>query len=358
MTSPLRPTSAPRTELVDILDTLALNAEQEDAGTAAIARSVALLHRAGLMLDDGLRTPDATANRLMRIGAVNLSLGRLWEGHVNALALLRAHARPAQQNRIERLILAGGLLGVWGADGPDPVTWDSARGCLTGAKVFASGLGTATHAIITVNSGPQVRLALIDASDAARSDASAWQMPGMRATTSGRFDCDGLTLSAFDWIGGPGDYLREPHFVGGVWRIAALQLGAALGLLDTAAKTLRGRDRMAAEAQKTRLATQLTRALAAATLVRHAAQCAASEAAQDSVATSIATRLMTEELGLDTVRAVEQSLGLGHFGPGSTTLRMAQDLSVYMRQAARDAMLMRLADHAFTRDGALWDLVG
>lgn len=368
MIAPLRPNAAPpkdagQTDLAAslsrILPALTKNAGLEDAGSQTIAASVALLHEAGLMHEDGINAPAGTARHLMRIGAANLSLGRLWEGHVNALALLRAHAPPTLQQKVARLIERGGLLGVWGADGPEPVLWDNARSQLTGAKVFASGLGTVTHAVVTVNSGPDVRLALVDANDPARSDSSPWQMPGMRATTSGRFECEGLTMASLDWIGGPGEYLIEPYFVGGVWRIAALQLGAAIGLLDSAAMTLRARGRMGAEAQKIRLATVLTRAMAAATLVRSAARLAADAPdVQKCVATSISARLLTEDIGLDAIRAVEQSLGLGHFAPGSATLRQAEDLSVYMRQAARDAMLMQLADHAFGRDGVLWDLIG
>jgi len=77
-------------------------------------------------------------------------------------------------------------------------------------------------------------------------------------------------------------------------------------------------------------------------------------APEDIVATSIAARLFTEEVCLDAIRAVEQSLGLQHFEANSETGRMARDLSVYLRQAARDAFLQRAAQTALGKDGRIW----
>ena len=79
-------------------------------------------------------------------------------------------------------------------------------------------------------------------------------------------------------------------------------------------------------------------------------------AAEDAVSLSISARLFTEEAALAAIHAVEQSLGLRHFAQGSPTGRMARDLSVYLRQAARDALLQRAADHVLGRDGGIGGL--
>lgn len=344
----------------ELLAALSQAASEEEDGTRAIGRSIDLLREAGGLSDDGTRDPEDTARTLMRVASVNLSVGRLLEGHVNAILLITLHGTDQTKARILQRISQGAFLGVWGADGQMPVMSDASGTSLSGTKNFASGLGTVTHAIVTVNSGPQVRLALVDVTDTERADPSTWDMRGMKATASGTYDFTDLPEGAFEWIGDAGDYLQEPHFVGGVWRIAALQVGGAIGLVDAAAAELRGMGRMHAEQQKARLMTVLTRAWAGIALVDRAAA-AASDLSLDPeqiVSNSIAARLFTEEVGLDAIRAVEQSLGLQHFRAGAETGRMSRDLSVYLRQAARDAFLQRSADITLGNEGNAWGVFG
>lgn len=335
---------------------LAAAAQAEEAGTRRIRRSIDLLRAADLLTEDGVADPAGTARTLMQIGAANLSVGRLWEGHVNALRLIDLYGTSLQSLTIREQIAQGAVLGVWSADGHTPVTWSDGDAQLRGCKNYASGLGTVTHALVTVNAGPAVRLALVDAKDTRRADTARWDMRGMKASASGRFDCDALAIASADWIGAPGDYLKEPHFIGGVWRIAALQVGAATGLLDRAATELRASGRMQAEMQKARLMTVLMRVWAGMALVERAAIAAADpdHAPDEVVSLSIAARLFTEEVGLDAIRAVEQSLGLRHFAADSDTGRAARDLSVYLRQVARDAFLQRAADEALCQHGRIW----
>lgn len=342
-----------------VSDALRIAAADEERGERPIARSINLLHETGLLTDDGTADPVRTARALMQVGAANLGVGRLLEGHINALHLIRLYGIEAQRQTVDCRISDGAFLDVWGADGKVPVTRDADK-TLNGGKCFASGLGTVSHALVTVNSGPDVRLGLIEVRDATRADPSAWNMFGMQTTASGTYDFTDIADKKVDWIGAPGDYLREPHFVGGVWRIAALQIGAATGLLDVAAAQLRAMDRMQAEAQQTRLMTVLMRAWAGMALTERAAQATSAEdvSSENIVATSIAARLFTEEVGLDAIRAVEQSIGLRHFEAGSETGRMARDLSVYLRQAARDAFLQRAAQKAFGDDGRIWGVFG
>jgi len=351
--TPVRDT-VPLGQIAAALDAVAAT---EEAGNADIAASIALLRQAGWLCDDGATDPHLTAERLCRVGAANLPVGRLWEGHVNALYLARVHGDAPTSARVEKLVAQGAFLGVWGADGTVPVAPSPGGSNLVGQKNFASGLGTVTHAVVTVSSGPQVRLGLVDVRDMARADPSVWKMQGMRATASGRYDFDGIAMGNILWLGGPGDYLIEPHFVGGVWRIAALQIGGALGLLDAAADELRSRDRLNAPAQMARLSSVAIRALGASALVTRAAIAAspgAPQSPQAAAAISAAARLLTEEVGLDSIRAVEQCLGLAHFEEGSRTGRKARDLSVYLRQAARDAFQTRVGEACFAGEGELW----
>ena len=353
------PDPSPAAATTRLCQSLDAAAAAEEAGDSAIGASLHQLRAAGWLDDDGTANPALTADRLRRVGAANLPVGRLWEGHMNALYLVRVHGDATARQRVRQLVAAGAILGVWGADGAEPVV-PGDDGMLQGHKVFASGLGTVTHAVVTVSSGPMVRLGVIDVRDAGRADPTVWAMSGMQATASGRHDCAGVPLSEVIWLGEPGAYVTEPHFIGGVWRIAALQVGAALGLLDAAATVLRQRDRLAAPAQMARLSAVAIAALSASALVTRAALAAVpdgEEAAQRAPILSAAARLATEEIALDAIRAVEQSVGLAHFADGAVTGRKARDLSVYLRQAARDAFQTRVGEACFKEEGVLWTYV-
>ncbi len=338
---------------------LRANAAREDRGQS-LAASVGLLRQAGALADSGQAHPARTARLLARVAGANLSAARLLEGHVNVLRLIAAHGSAAQAAEVAQLVQDGAFLGVWGADSEVPVRLDDGAGILHGHKVYASGLGVVTHALVSVGTEEGTRLGLLDVRDTRRQDSAAWDMPGMRATRSGRFDFTGLRGEDAMWIGPPGSFTAEPTFIGGVWRIAALQLGGAVGLLDCASARLAELGRLEAEAQMIRLAPLAMRALAAERLVTRAADFAESGAAraepERAVALSASARLLTEDLGLQTIAAAEQSLGLMHFRGDSESGRMARDLAVYMRQAARDALVLRAGGHLL-RAQSLWEMM-
>ena len=339
-----------------VLSQIEENARLEDETGGGIAASVALLHQNDLLNGVERLTPQELARLLMRIGGANLSLGRLLEGHVNALQLIDTYGTPQTYRRACQLVAAGGFCGVWGADDTDPVAVDDATDTLSGRKKFASGLGVVSHALVPVGTGSESRMAFIDVSDASRADPSSWQMPGMRATISGTYDFSGILTEDISWIGNSGDYTVEPHFVGGVWRIAALQIGGAIGLLATAADELRALDRLGAEAQKIRLGALAMSTLSGTSLVLKAASGPFQSHAQQ-VAQAIAARIKTEEIALSIIAGVQQSVGLGHFQPHSESHRKARDLSVYLRQAARDAMLMQFAEVSLRSSADMWQMM-
>ena len=334
-------------------------AAAEDVGESDIAASVAGLFEAGLLRWDLTRT-DALFGLLLSIAESNLPLARLYEGHVNALNLVRNLADAETQAVVRRDVNAGILLGVWGADATQPLSVEG--DLIAGGKRFASGLGTVGQAIVTVGQGDAVRLALIDVSDKARHHGATWQKIGMRATASGNFDASGMSASALRWIGTPGQYMEEPGFIGGVWRIAAVQVGGTLGLLRAAADHLAGLERLMAEAQVARLAPVLTRALAAAEFTRHCADLANGlGGARDpdrAASMSAQARLLTEDVGQDAIAAVERSVGLSHFDVDSKTGRIARDLATYMRQSARDPLLLGAGSWALGRPEAFSQLLG
>lgn len=334
--------------------TLATAAAGEDSGQSHIAHSVAALNDAGYLATTALR-PTVLFRRLVRIGQANLPLARLYEGHVNAVRLITTLGDDRALNALKAQTRDGVLLGVWGADGAVPLTIEGDS--LVGGKRFASGLGVVGSAVVTVQQGKTVRLALIDVTEHSRHKFETWSKIGMRATASGDFDADGMSASNLYWIGKPGQYFEEPSFVGGVWRIAAVQLGGTLGLLHAAAEQLLSIGRLGAEQQIARLAPVLTRALAAGAFTERAAVVAegpvGSAEPERAVSLSAQARLLTEEIGQDAIAAVERSVGLQHFDETAPTGRIARDLATYMRQAARDALLQRSGSWALHHPGLL-----
>src|ERR1700760_1153701 len=85
---------------------------------------------------------------LAAIGRGNLSVGRIYEGHVNALLLIQKFGTRGQRQHSLSVAKAGALFGVWNTDHPDaPV--EMKAGALRGAKSFASGVDGLSHAVIT-----------------------------------------------------------------------------------------------------------------------------------------------------------------------------------------------------------------
>ena len=61
---------------------------------------------------------------LRLIGGGDLSVGRLYEGHVNAVALVRRYGTPAPARALAEAVGAGAMSGVWNAEGAGPPDLD------------------------------------------------------------------------------------------------------------------------------------------------------------------------------------------------------------------------------------------
>ncbi|EDL48060.1 acyl-CoA dehydrogenase family protein [Erythrobacter sp. SD-21] len=303
----------------------------------------------------------AALDALRFLGRANLSVVRLFEGHMNAVKLIALYGDERQRAATFGEIRRGALFGVWGADDPgNPLTMvcvgEEIR--LSGAKRFASGLGLVDRAIVIVSDGdggPYMLLA--PTSSTKRSDATGWTMAGMRATRSGRYDFRGLVLSADSHIGQKGDYLREPHFEGGIWRYCAAHLGGAeaLYLKLLAHLTARGR---------TDDLDQRRRVVACATaletcrlwLVRCAREIEGSDAGPDKATLALLAREVTEATCRETMETVDRSVGMAAHQEGEPFERMKRDLSLFLCQAAPDAKREK-AGRALFLSGKLVEMI-
>ena len=146
---------------------------------------------------------------LARLGAEDLSLARLAEGHADAIAILREAGRPA----------ADGVLGVWAADPPSGRVFARRDGDgwrLSGGKRWCSGVGVVDVALVTAHAEDGYRLFLVDVrSPGVTADLDDWRAVGMRDSATGSVTLD-LELPRSAAIEPPGWYLdRRGFWIGG-----------------------------------------------------------------------------------------------------------------------------------------------
>ena len=169
---------------------------------------------------------------LYAVGRHDLPLGRLFEGHVDALQILTRYGTPAQRAKVEAAAHGGAAFGVWNADLPgEPLVIAGDR--LSGAKAFASGAGLLSHALVSVDSDGGRQLILLDlAHTPPIIDRFWWRVTGMQRSETHLIRWDAALILPDARIGEPGNYIREPFFSGGAIRFAAVQAGGIAGVVD------------------------------------------------------------------------------------------------------------------------------
>lgn len=345
-----------------VADVIEDEAAGRDADGAFPAASFRALQEAGLLTAPlpallGGRDVESSAllTLLRQIGRASLPMGRVYEGHVNALALIRRYGTPAQLARAARDAHAGALFGVWNTeDGPGLRLVAGPEGLtLTGGKTFASGLGWVTRPLLPAEGEVGRTMVLLPTErEPGVPDLRFWQPLGMRATVSGRVDYTGARVDPDDLIGQPGDYYRQPEFGGGAMRFLAVQLGGADAVVASARTVLRRLGRAGDDVQRLRFAEVAVRLEAAWHLTREAGRRLAAWPEDRDPAPLLAyvalARTAAEDACLLACEAAERAVGArGLLAPWPTE-RLLRDLRMYLRQPAPDAA--RLAAGAWLLD--------
>ncbi len=301
----------------------------------------------GVGLSTGEAGADRLARTLMAVGGADLSAGRIFEGHVNAVKLVLRYGDAHQARALAEDVRAGAVCGVWNAEiapglqlDATPVDGRSARLC--GAKIYASGLGLVSRPVITARTPTGEGLMLAPRLDGTPPhDLSGWTMRGMRATATGTVDFTGGEIGVDAVVGAPGDYYRSPLFKGGAWRFSAVQTGAVLRIVQLMGEALRARGRTADAHQKARIGTAAMAAQTAELWVARAA-ILAEDPSSDPVAVDAyvnLTRLAVERSALEVIALAERGLGLSAFARPNPVERVVRDLSTYLRQPFPDGAL-------------------
>ena len=342
--------------------------------TGDIGPALARLHASGLPSDvfglrhdkDHLLRPGGASafSRVLRsVGAGDLSVGRLFEGHANAASLVDRHGTAEQFAALGAAVDDGALSAVWNAEGRVPLGAErtAAGWALAGEKILASGAGLITHPIVTARTSDGLVMLMPTMAADERTDLSGWRPQGMRASATGTVRFDGIIVPYSAQIGAPDTYQRQPAFSGGAWRFCAVHLGAAERLLDLYRTHLVERGRDADPYQKQRVAHSVAAVTSAALWVDRAAEMVGCErdTSEAIVAFVNLTRMVTERACLDVLEAVHRGIGLGAFIQPHPVERISRDLSTYLRQPVPDAAMADAAAFALgsTRPSAeLWDL--
>ena len=299
----------------------------------------------------------AEIGALRRTGARDLSLGRIFEGHVNGAQLVARCGSPSQREAADRDIAAGLLFGVWNTQ-DEPMRIESAAGAfvLHGAKTWASGAGSIARPLITAAwPDGSVQMCVVRMEDVrTQVDPSAWRPLGMHGSDSFSIDFEGVRLSQADLIGAPGDYERQPWFFGGALRFAAVQTGGIDRLLAETIAYLRERGRQGDPFQLGRVAEMRIAAETAGQWLLAGAQAwsaydadPAERTAAGVLETVDMARTVVERAALDVIERAVRSVGARGLVEPEPFAGLVRDLQMYLRQPAPDAALQRVGRAAF-----------
>lgn len=344
----------------DVADCCAAHAGAIDYDGAFPAEEFRWLHEAGLLaaaLHPALggvgvgvlpgTTPDLL-KLLRQIGRGNLAVGRLFEGHVNALLLFQTFGTPEQQAAWAADVHAGKQFSVWNTQAADGVHLTALPdgGCrLLGAKTFASGAEHVARPLITgamEDGGWQMVIVPTERVQAAASDPSFWHPLGMRATASVHMDFTGLEVSQDDLLGQPGDYYKQPAFGGGGIRFMAVQMGGAAAVLEHTRQFLRDQHRTEDPFQRERVGKMASLIETGDLWLRGAGEITDNpEAGADNVVQyAHMARATIEKICLEVLRLAERCVGARGLLRPNPFERIHRDLTLYLRQPGSDAALV------------------
>lgn len=316
---------------------------------------------------------------LVRVAAADASVGRILDGHLNAVERLEVAADPALRDReLAGVEDDGCLFGVWGAD-PRAGEGDPARLresgdglVLRGVKTFCSGAGGVDAALVMVGTDDESApaLVLLDCGQAVEVDRDWYRAAGLRASESHRVVFRDAPVTAV--LGGPGELARDPWFSRDAMRTAATWAGmvhaAADAALDALVEAGRGDDplaRLAAgriEAARATVDAWLDRAARVAdAAIRPSAAAPTLGAVVDGEhslgarhdgaprATSIAMRAEIDRAAKAILDTAAAACGSHQFVTAGRLDRARRDLETFLLQHRLDPLLSRLGAERLSR---------
>jgi alkylation response protein AidB-like acyl-CoA dehydrogenase len=298
----------------------------------------------------------AEQRALFAAGYADLSYGRLFEGHVNALELVGRLGTAEQRERAHADAAGGKLFGVWNTQEPrDGVTivTTAGRRLLRGRKTFASGAGTVARGLISAALPDGRRQLLLLRMDeiATTVDRFSWRPIGMEQSDSYAVSFDDVPVRDEDLIGKPDTYEDAPWFLGGAFRYIAVQTGGLARLRAELLAYLDGLGRGANAFQQIRVAEIAVAAETAERWIDAGSdawaafdEAPSAERAEAIVALADLARVAVEKAAFEIMERVEKAVGARGLLDPLPFGRLLRDLTMYVRQPAPDATLVRIAE--------------
>ena len=349
-----------------VLENIAARAKVSEHDSKGLVKEIQWLRESGLLkivlpgetLD--FKTPNmhGLLTLLKAIGKANLSVGRIYEGHINTLYLIHLYADEEQrENWYEGVLKQDHLFGVWNTQAQNGIQFTAGSNgfIIEGSKTFCSGAGLVDRALITgnIDSGDRKgwQMTIIDMSKIAdeRIDRKSWNPLGMKASASYTIDFSGYVSTAADFISTPGIYLTQPYFSGGAIRFAAVQLGGAEAIAEHTINYLKSLERTDDPIQRLRISNMMTQLVSGRIWLSEAAKnydrWSDTEGFEhDLIAFANMTRTMIEDICLRIMDESNKCVGARGLMPPYQLERIFRDLTFYLRQPAPDATRLNVAD--------------
>ena len=304
--------------------------------------SASILDQKGKLLGD---TENNILKLLQNVGSYDLSLGRIFEGHINALLLIDTFGSESQKEQYFDEAEDGYLFGVWNSELPEEaMTYDfnDDNILLRGAKIFCSGARHIHRPIITCKgeSGKQMIILHHDHKMLIE-DYTYWNPFGMIGSISCRFDFTTIYVDKSQRLGSHNDYDRQPDFTGGAIRFAAVQLGGAQAAIKTTIKHLKKQNRLDNSDQSRRISKMAILIERGNIWLKEGGLVAQNKKDNPDQYQHFANIIRTEirEICEEVLRLCELSIGLQGLMKPHTLERIHRDLHVYLKQPGPDNSL-------------------
>jgi alkylation response protein AidB-like acyl-CoA dehydrogenase len=275
---------------------------------------------------------------LAALGEIDLTVGRLVEAHVDALAILA-------ELDDEELVDRGGVWAVWAAE-PPSARVGARRGPdgswrLAGRKAWCSGAGITSKALVTAHAPDGPRLFAVDLRQPGVQPADdPWPAAALAGTDTRSVDLlDAFAIA----VGGPEDYVRRAGFWFGAVGVAAVWHGGAVGVARCFETAMRARE--LGDIEAAHLGGVVAALMASRSSLREAARSIdMGEAVKPPYGELVAraTRAVVEESATTVIDRVGRALGPSPLAMDGAHARRVTDLQLYLRQSHAERDLAEL----------------
>ncbi len=277
---------------------------------------------------------------LAAVGACDLSLAKIYEGHTDAVAILAELGGDQPE----------GLGAVWAAEPPQARVM-FAGGTLSGRKLWCSGAAVVGYALVSAwtESGEPILVRVALDQPGVEIENGGWNAVGMAASQSVAVIFRQAEAVA---VGAPGAYVARPGFWQGGAGIAAVWYGGAVAIGQTLASSRKLDENAHAAAHLGAVDSALrgTKAL----LVETAAWMDANPAA-DASAPALRLRASVEMTANEVLLRTGRALGPGPLCGDALHAQRCADLPVFLRQSHAEHDLAALG-RSLAGDWSAWKL--